>query len=158
MGSSPDNFSELQSLLKLKRHEQPPPRFFDHLSHGVLDRLRGPEGLRQQTLFSVLGLDFGLKSILFYSLGVAGCLLAVSGLTYQLVKGPSPVVDPATAAGPLLNPPRDLAAPSPGVLAVETPPEGAGTSTNPVLSTEGVAFPIDPVKLKTKPASFGPKQ
>jgi hypothetical protein len=41
MNTSPDNeFTELRRLLRLKRHEQPPPGYFNHFSANVISALQ----------------------------------------------------------------------------------------------------------------------
>jgi hypothetical protein len=44
MNDSGQNFDELKKLLKLKRHEIPPPGFFTHFSDEVVQRIRAGEG------------------------------------------------------------------------------------------------------------------
>jgi hypothetical protein len=41
------DFTKLQQLLKLKRHESPPPRFFNDFSFQVTARIRAGEGTRK---------------------------------------------------------------------------------------------------------------
>ena len=43
MNQSENNFKDLKNLLKLKRHEVPPPGFFNHFSDGVIARIRAGE-------------------------------------------------------------------------------------------------------------------
>ena len=43
MKESGQNFNELKKLLKLKRHELPPPGFFNHFSDEVVSRIRAGE-------------------------------------------------------------------------------------------------------------------
>lgn len=40
MDSKPEDFKKLLQLLRLKRHEQPPPGYFDHFATDVIVRLR----------------------------------------------------------------------------------------------------------------------
>ncbi len=44
----PEEFDELQRLLKLKRHEQPPPGYLSHLPNRILLRIQQEE-LRQES-------------------------------------------------------------------------------------------------------------
>jgi hypothetical protein len=44
MNESGQNFDELKKLLKLKRHEVPPPGFFNHFSDEIVARIRAGEG------------------------------------------------------------------------------------------------------------------
>jgi hypothetical protein len=49
MNAEPENFDQLRRLLKLKRHESPPPRFYNDFSSQVILRLRtGPPGGRAE--------------------------------------------------------------------------------------------------------------
>ena len=50
MNESQNNFSDLKRLLKLKRHEVPPPGFFEHFSEGVVSRIRAGEARGQNSL------------------------------------------------------------------------------------------------------------
>ena len=47
MNSDHQNFAALRRLLKLKRHEQPPPRFFNDFSTQVINRLKNPSASDQ---------------------------------------------------------------------------------------------------------------
>jgi hypothetical protein len=158
MGSSSNDGSDLRSLLKLKRYEQPPPRFFDGLSEDVLHRLRGPEGLREQSLITSLGLRFGLKPALFYGLGFACCALAFYGVVSLLVKSPPPVPADQLMANSPGGQPQEVQHAGGGSLFAAEPSHGSGAiSTNPVLSPGGVAYPIDISRVKPTPAAFHSK-
>jgi hypothetical protein len=47
MNESGQNFDELKKLLKLKRHELPPPGFFNHFSDEIVSRIRDGEARGQ---------------------------------------------------------------------------------------------------------------
>ena len=146
MSSSPDDYSEVQRLLKLKRYEQPPPKYFDSLSGDVLHRLRGPEGLRQQTLLGALGLRFGVRPALFYGLGAICTLLAGYGVVSLLVKQPPAATNAEGVAGLLAqsNPPSAGG----GTLVAEPSSEATVVSTNPILNPGSVTFPVDASKVR----------
>ena len=150
MGSSPDDFDALRKLLKLKRYEQPPPRYFDDLSHQVLGRLRGPEGWRRESIFKVLGFDFLLKPACFYGLGLASCALALFGVVHLTLHGLPAATDQAQSAAAMLSPTNVLAQPgSVQVLAKDSGDSQAGISTNPILNRAGMTYPLNSSFLKT---------
>ena len=39
MRSPPDNFDSLRKVLRVKRHEQPPPRYFNEFASHVMARI-----------------------------------------------------------------------------------------------------------------------
>lgn len=49
MNSSPDDFRDLRRLLALKRHEQPPPGYFNHLPERVMIRIEREDGLAEHS-------------------------------------------------------------------------------------------------------------
>ena len=67
MESSPENFESLQKLLKLKRHEQPPPRFFNEFSGRVIARIQS-EGTRPPRWWERFGVD--LRPVMAVGAGV----------------------------------------------------------------------------------------
>jgi len=82
---------ELQRVLALKRHEQPPRRFFKGLSEKVMDRLQNPEPPPEPTLLQRLGLDFDTKPVLLCLSGLAVCgLLAFALISSRGIKAPPP--------------------------------------------------------------------
>jgi hypothetical protein len=157
MDPAADDYRRLQALLKLKRYEQPPPRYFDDLSQGVIHRLRGPEGLRQQSLLAALGLRAEWKPALFYALGVACCAVSLYGIASLVVSGPDTGI--ANGLPPSALGPGYVTSPSPvsPVLNREGLPEASPASTDPVLSPGGVTIPIDPLRLKVTPVRYDQK-
>ncbi len=155
MSSSPDDFGRLRALLRLKRYEHPPSRCFNDLSHGVHDRLRGPEGLREQSLLGALGIEFGLKPVLFFGLGVVCLVVAVYGVTCLMVKAPSPAPAPPLGASPPLHEEQVLSRSQASPVLAPEPAHGApGMSTNPVLSPVEAGVALDPVKLRPTPVGY----
>jgi hypothetical protein len=159
MGSPSDEFKGLRSILKLKTYEHPPSRFFDGLSEDVLDRLRGPEGLRQQSLLRSLGYRFGVKPALFYALGALCSAAAFYGVVSLLGKPPvAPAATTDLRAGPdgTASEPN-LRGGGSGFLASGVAAEVNVVSTNPVLSPGGLTCPIDPFKVHPTPANYQPR-
>jgi hypothetical protein len=158
MGSPSGDFDTLQSLLKLKRYEQPPPRYFDSLSGRVRHRLLGPDGWRRQTLFSLFNMEFGIKPMLFFVLGAVCCLVALAGFSYVLVKG-SPSSGNHPSAAPSLVGPAILL---PAAPAAGTPESGAFVrdgdfSTNLLSSPSPATSPVGGFQFKPTPVSYEKK-
>ena len=76
MSASPDNFESLEKLLKLKRHEQPPPRYFNEFSGRVLTRIEAGEG--RASLWEQFGFD--LRPAFAAAAGMFACGLVVYGV------------------------------------------------------------------------------
>jgi len=92
MNTGSPNFSRLLSLLSLKRHEQPPPGYFDNFSGQVISRIRAGERAADPNILQLLLLEWpwlqrlwtGLetKPALTGLLGAAACALLLVGLLY----------------------------------------------------------------------------
>lgn len=85
MSDSQENFEALQKLLALKRHEQPPPGYFDRLPDTIAARIhretRGDRFLSSvQEWFS----RFGFKPAVAYGVLTTLCALIVLGVGYSL--------------------------------------------------------------------------
>ena len=140
MSSSPDNFESLEKLLRLKRHEQPPPRYFNDFSGRVIDRIGRGEAKR--SWWERLGFD--LRPALAAGAGLAACGLMVYGVA--TTEGDAGSVTAANYAGGFLT----ASAP------MEDPTRSLGAnSTNPVPS---YGTPVDPVfRSMAMPVSFSPR-
>lgn len=149
MSDTNNNFKELKGLLKLKRHEIPPPGYFNQFSSGVISRLREGESggqsfaerLRSDWPFlaNVMGL-FAARPGLIGGLATSVCLFLVVSVLWadrsdSNSDGGAAVAQTAQAApaAPEANP----------ILASVTtlaPPEaGIAISTNPVASLQPAA-------------------
>ena len=91
MDSQPENFENLRRLLALKRHEQPPPGYFDELHAGVINHLRAgdvlPERLTKRMSWELPWLRRFLTGIsaqpaLPGLFGAAACAMVLAGVLY----------------------------------------------------------------------------
>lgn len=83
MNPHSDNFEQLRKLLALKRHEQPPPGYFENLSNRILSRLEAA-GSDRQTWWQRLGFGFEFKPAFVCALGVIVCGLFCVGVISTL--------------------------------------------------------------------------
>ena len=146
MSDTNNNFKELKGLLKLKRHEIPPPGYFNQFSSDVISRIRAGEVHSQSFverlrsdwpfLANMMGL-FAVRPGLIGGLATSACLLLVVSVLWadrsdSSLDGGAAVAQTAQAA-PEANP----------ILASVTtlaPPEaGIAISTNPVASLQPMA-------------------
>jgi hypothetical protein len=93
MKSEQDNFENVRRLLVLKRHETPPPGYFDSFSRQVIARIQAGERAAEPSFFEQVGLSFSwvqklwgafeTKPILSGALGVSVCGLLMAGIVYS---------------------------------------------------------------------------
>jgi hypothetical protein len=146
MNPESENFESLRRLLALKRHEQPPPGYYDNFSRQVVARLRTGERQTFSETFSdepwvqrLLAMFTG-KPAFAGAFGAAVCALLVSGIVYsekmEVASTPSPVMASADGSGMI----------SPSVMMESQPALGgsamlvSSTSTNPVAFPSGSLF------------------
>jgi hypothetical protein len=124
-----EDFDRLRRLLALKRHEQPPPGYFQRFSGQVIARIQGGDRAEEA---GVLGRFFWgaswlqrfwaaleSKPILSGAVGAAACAFVLAGVIYSTEKAdtaPVAYVAPQTMAGGL-----GLATRSPGGSVLESP-------------------------------------
>src|SRR5829696_7364942 len=126
MSSSPDNFESLEKLVRLKRHEQPPPRYFKEFSGRVIDRIeRGEARLSWWERFG-----FDLRPALAAGVGLVACGLIVYGVA--TTDGEAGAV---AGVGLIGFNPKDSAVQAPSLIA-DPEQSLAANSTNPVPAYE----------------------
>jgi hypothetical protein len=86
MSEDQENFEALRKLLSLKRHEQPPPGYFDRLPGQILSRLNKPEP--QASLWERLMEGIVLRPAFAYSLGLVFCGTLALGIGYAVSVAP----------------------------------------------------------------------
>ena len=114
MNTGSPNFSRLISLLTLKRHEQPPPGYFQNFSGQVISRIRAGERAADPNVLQLLIIEWpwlhrlwaGLESkpALTGFLGAAACVLLLVGLLYPGRQELSPDQFSSASAGIILTP------------------------------------------------------
>ena len=162
MNETDSNFEALRQLLALKKHEIPPPGYFDRFSGEVVSRIRAGESARPETMMERLFAEapwllkliqaFESKPAFTGVFASALCLLIVAGIVYS----DNPTVTPdATAAQMSLNG-SPMAAMSASFLdaSAATPQGGMIASTNPVESLDPNASPFGNPNPLLQPVSF----
>jgi hypothetical protein len=147
MSSSPDNDADadsnvpadsLEKLLRLKRYEQPPPRYFKDFSGQVLGRIEAGEA--RLSWWEKFGFD--LRPAFAAAAGMAACVLVVYGV--------------ATSEGGEINGSGmsfgNPASPEPAIVFAATDPAKAN-STNPVV-TYGTPADRNFFGAQVTPASY----
>ncbi len=133
MRSEEQDFRELQKLLAVMRHEQPPPRFFHDFAERVLSRLHTVEPPEPKSWWQRMGLDFDMKPALVCVWGIASCAALLYGIIVTLLPG-----DDKGAA-------RDRLGPAMVLLAL----------TNHSTFHAGASIPQSTEPLYVRPNSFG---
>lgn len=140
MNTTPENeFTELRRLLALKRHEQPPPRYFQDFSANVITALR-TEGrsrrrleLNEEVPAWILRLQEWLQARPAFAsaFGVVACAALIGGI----------LVSEKDASAPV---------PMPTLLS-----EVAPVDTQPTLTAEPLGTPFQPVGEQFAPLLAG---
>lgn len=144
MNQSEHNFQDLKRLLKLKRHEVPPPGYFHNFSGDVMARIKAGdagadvsfmEALEEKApwLFNLVRV-FQVKPAVVGGLATSLCVLMVFGLVMTENS------DVGSVAGPTFNP-------QPGAQASVTPVQTSGSSAMLASSTTspGITISTNPV-------------
>jgi len=84
MNQDTEKFDSLRKLLALKRHEIPPPGYYDRLSRDIMARIKSGDqgeemGLQGSWLRRLLGV-FDVKPVFAGAFGTAVCAFLISGL------------------------------------------------------------------------------
>jgi hypothetical protein len=149
MSPEQNEFRELRRLLALKRHEQPPPGYFDRFSAQVITRIRLGEPPVENSWFHRVfsevqraWLAFESKPAMAGALGLMACGLLAAGLAYSDngdagslaiiqsldVNQPMAIHAPAPAARQAFQPVL-YSLQNPGSF---TPPQSAGSIFEPI--------------------------
>ena len=159
MNENENNFESLRRLLALKRHEAPPPGYFNNFSSQVLQRIRASHNEQSANLFEELFNHAPWLAKLLHAFdarpvfagGFAGalCLLLLFGIVYA--ERPEFTTQPLLQAA---NSSAELAAVSPTALSQPADQMGIVSSTNPVLSLQPAGSPFEQQNPLAQPVSF----
>lgn len=139
MNPDSENFDSLRRLLALKRHEQPPPGYFNRFSREVIARIKagesGGEMSWQMPLWERLLGFFDVKPVFAGAFGMAVCALLISGVIAS--ENSSGIAsDNSKPANPSVAVNSDNSTPSRSLVALTQqadPSSDFSSSTNPVV-------------------------
>ena len=145
MNQDSENFDSLRQLLALKRHEVPPPGYFDRLPRDIMARIKagdtGNELGADLSWFRRFLNVFDVKPVFAGAFGTAVCAFLISGIITS-------ERTPAFAAGTAMPEGPTIANLPPG-----TAPEAQFVSSNAVASGSGSLFDNLP-SLRTTPVNY----
>jgi len=142
MNESENNFESLRRLLALKRHEIPPPGYFNNFPRQVMARLRAGEADVPQAIAAPSWLlkffqAFEAKPAYVSSFACSLCLLLLFGIVYA--ERPD-ATEKSSIFSALAAPTVSLVDAKSAVYSSSPQPTGLMVNTNPVLSLEPVAM------------------
>ena len=157
------DFEKLQQLLKLKRHETPPPRFFNDFSFQVTARIRAGEGARKIEDFEDIVAQAPWLHRLWKAIegkpavsglfAAAVCGVLVAGIFY--VDNTTPTM-PTLATNQPDAPADNPDAATSGSLLATTASGGSSLSPTAVLPGSSTSLFNNVLALPTAPVSFTP--
>ena len=162
MSQDTENFEQVRRLLKLKRYEQPPPRYFNDFSAQVIDRIkRGERGeenaLAGWVLWEAAWLQriwaaFEAKPVLAGAFGLGICATLITGMIYSEKSDIEPVALIPVAESPTAGSVkvREAMGMHQPLLANPRTLEGFSTERIPALQPDGSV----PSSLQAQPISF----
>ena len=138
MNPSPQDFDQLRKLLALKRHELPPPGYFNHFSDKVIARIEA-QGLAMRPSWQRLFPELDARPVLAcaYGLIITGLLVVGLGVSQSLESEESPA--------PTLGSPWFAQTPTPASL-----PSGAAVA-RPLTEQTDPTSSVDPVFTSSPP-------
>ncbi len=138
-----ENFQQLRRLLALKRHERPPPGYFDGFSRNVVARIRTEQKIGRKGWFFRIGTEapwlvriwdsVQTKPLMVGAFGACVSALLVVGLVLSEKVEPTPVAAANVEASPLLQAEAQPAAASQYIQKASI---GAFSSTEGVSTVE----------------------
>lgn len=138
---NPDSpeFEQLRRLLSLKRHEQPPPGYFDRFSREVVVRIKAGEQGDASVAGGWLQKLWGMleaKPVFAGAFGASVCAVLISGILNSEETGAvAGVMNPALANGSFVPTATSTAAMALNESPVAEPALNSGGTTDPSLNS-----------------------
>ncbi len=133
MNTESNEFDSLRRLLALKRHEAPPPRYFNEFSSQVMARLNQPQA-NSLSWWQRLGLDFDLRPALMCGVGVVVCgMLSFGIISAMQIAEPSAV---AMQGDSLANAPMAMNGSMVAGITPVAAPADTGLSVAPLIAKQ----------------------
>ena len=123
-----EQFKQLKKLLALKRHEQPPPGYFDRLPRQIISAIEAEQARPEPWMLRIRSM-LQRKPASAGTLGVAVCALIIGGIFFANQPSGS---NGANAAARNANANTALPVPSSQLAGADV------SSTNPVASNQGL--------------------
>ena len=151
MKPAPEDFGQVRRLLTLKRHEQPPPGYFNELPRRVIARLDAARSAESASWIERMIRIFELRPVLSGGFGVAafGLLLFRLVALQQFEETP-------LAMGGVDNLSRAIIPAANGGIALNQFPNGDDlqSSVNPAMNTQPPSALFDGFHLNVQQVSF----
>lgn len=130
MSESDNNFETLRQMLALKRHEVPPPGYFEDFSGNVMARIRSAEATQRLPWLLRFLQAFEARPAYPVAFASTLCLLLLYGIV-SVEQNPAPSFEPMTGSSAFSVPSMSSDAPATGqqLLAI--------VSTNPPVDISG---------------------
>jgi len=145
MNPDPENFEQLRKLLALKRHEQPPPGYFDNLPNQIWARIERESAAPAPSFWTDFLNRFVLRPTVAYGFAVVVCATLIVGIGTSLNREQEMVGNgsPNIVQQQKLN---DLNTETPA-LAKEMENSTNASSTNPLVPTPSIQLKVQPVNF-----------
>lgn len=154
MSPESENFEKLTRLLALKRHEVPPPGYFNNFSRDVIGRIRAENAAAvasSPSWLQRLWTALEVKPAFAGAFGLGVCALLIVGVIYSAKMEEQPM-----ASANLANAPSFAALGGGNSAAMPFTQTGNSSAINPLIGTPQQGSLFDQFPIQVQPASFHP--